>query len=212
MLSLDCNVQQYAWGKNGSDSKVAAIKSGFDPSFQVKDNESYAELWMGTHPSGPSKIFNTNQPLKEWISSHPDAVGIVPISYTNDDLPFLFKVLSIKTALSIQAHPDKILAQELHAKFPTVYKDGNHKPEMAVALTNFEALCGFRKPLEINSYVSEYPELAALLTDSIVKKFQELSASPNESIQREAYTHLFHAFMSASDESTNQLILQQLIV
>ncbi|KAF3530154.1 hypothetical protein DY000_02044024 [Brassica cretica] len=41
------------------------------------------------------------------------------------DLPFLFKVLSVA---SIQAHPDK---------------DDNHKPEMALAYTQFKALCGF---------------------------------------------------------------------
>ena len=31
-------------------------------------------------------------------------------------LPFLFKVLSINKALSIQAHPNKKLAEQLHAK------------------------------------------------------------------------------------------------
>ena len=31
-------------------------------------------------------------------------------------LPFLFKVLSISKALSIQAHPNKKLAEKLHAK------------------------------------------------------------------------------------------------
>jgi mannose-6-phosphate isomerase len=46
------------------------------------------------------------------------------------DLPFLFKVLSIGKALSIQAHPDKALAKELFEKFPNIYKDPNHKPEM----------------------------------------------------------------------------------
>lgn len=39
-----------------------------------------------------------------------------------------------------QAHPDITLAKELHAKFPDVYKDANHKPEIAIALTRFEAL------------------------------------------------------------------------
>lgn len=46
-------------------------------------------------------------------------------------------------ALSIQAHPDKELARTLHKLLPDVYKDGNHKPEMALAMTDFEALCGF---------------------------------------------------------------------
>lgn len=58
-------------------------------------------------------------------------------------LSFCFKVLSVDKALSIQAHPDKELARTLHKLHPDVYKDGNHKPEMALAVTEFEALCGF---------------------------------------------------------------------
>ena len=54
------------------------------------------------------------------------------------DLPFLLKVLSIHTALSIQVHPDKAQAAALHAARPDLYKDPNHKPELAVALTRFE--------------------------------------------------------------------------
>lgn len=46
-------------------------------------------------------------------------------------------------ALSIQAHPDKELAEVLHKMRPNVYKDSNHKPEMAIALSEFKALCGF---------------------------------------------------------------------
>lgn len=49
----------------------------------------------------------------------------------------------MQKALSIQAHPDKDLAAILHKEQPGMYKDGNHKPEMALALTDFEALCGF---------------------------------------------------------------------
>lgn len=38
-----------------------------------------------------------------------------------EKLPFLFKVLSIQKALSIQAHPNKKLAEKLHAKDPKNY-------------------------------------------------------------------------------------------
>jgi mannose-6-phosphate isomerase class I len=50
------------------------------------------------------------------------------------------QVLSVAKALSIQAHPDKKLAEALHALRPSVYKDDNHKPEMAIAITEFRAL------------------------------------------------------------------------
>jgi mannose-6-phosphate isomerase class I len=53
------------------------------------------------------------------------------------------QVLSVAKALSIQAHPDKKLAEVLHALRPSTYKDENHKPEMAIAITEFRALCGF---------------------------------------------------------------------
>ena len=47
-------------------------------------------------------------------------------------------------ALSIQAHPDKKLAEALHALRPSIYKeDDNHKPEMAIAITEFRVLYGF---------------------------------------------------------------------
>ena len=49
----------------------------------------------------------------------------------------------------LQAHPDKKLAERLYATRPDLYKDDNHKPEMAVALSNFEGLCGFRPFREI---------------------------------------------------------------
>lgn len=66
-------------------------------------------------------------------------------------LPFLFKVLSVAKALSIQvresernvaacvdflvlglpqAHPDRTLGARLHAARPDMYKDSNHKPEL----------------------------------------------------------------------------------
>lgn len=52
-------------------------------------------------------------------------------------------MLSVARALSIQAHPDKELAGFLNMLKPNVYKDANHKPEMVLAVTEFEALCGF---------------------------------------------------------------------
>ena len=58
----------------------------------------------------------------------------------------IWQVLSVAKALSIQAHPDKKLAQFLHSTQPHIYKDPNHKPEMALALTPFEAICGFASP------------------------------------------------------------------
>jgi len=81
------------------------------------------------------------------------------------------QVLSIGKALSIQAHPDKALAEKVHAERPDLYKDGNHKPEMAIALTHFEALSGFRPLGEIAGYLKDVPELAALVGADVAQQF-----------------------------------------
>ncbi|KAL5078667.1 hypothetical protein RYX36_007088 [Vicia faba] len=79
-------------------------------------------------------------------------------------LLFLFlMVLSMGKALSIQAHPDKELARRLHKLHPDVYKDGNHKPEMALAMTDFEALCGFITLEELKDVIHNVPEVVKLL-------------------------------------------------
>jgi len=44
-------------------------------------------------------------------------------------------------------------AGQLHRDHPELYKDPNHKPELAIALTPFEALCGFRPINEIKDYL-----------------------------------------------------------
>ncbi|VDM27123.1 unnamed protein product, partial [Hydatigera taeniaeformis] len=56
------------------------------------------------------------------------------------------------------------MAARLHAEQPDVYKDDNHKPEMAIALTDFEALLGFRPLHQIISFIQAFPELAELTT------------------------------------------------
>jgi len=98
-------------------------------------NTPYSEYWMGTHITCPSFLKTKDMLLSEFIKNY--------TANQKTDLTFLFKVLSVNQALSIQAHPDKKLAAILHAKKPDLYKDANHKPEMCIALTPFEALYGF---------------------------------------------------------------------
>lgn len=60
---------------------------------------------MGTHPSGPAYLIESkNISLLDWIKEHPGVVGDVPEGYPTNDLPFLFKILSVQTALSIQVN------------------------------------------------------------------------------------------------------------
>jgi mannose-6-phosphate isomerase len=98
---------------------------------------------MGTHPAAPSVVLPTGEHLRGWLARNRDALGSPVDERWGGDLPFLFKVLSVAKPLSIQAHPDKALAEELHALRPDAYRDANHKPEMAIAITHFRALFGF---------------------------------------------------------------------
>ena len=131
----------------------------------MAEGEPYAELWMGTHPSGPSVVRASGEPLLDHVRRHPGELGERVAERFGGDLPFLFKVLSVRTALSIQAHPDKVLAESLHAERPGVYKDANHKPEMALALTDFEALSGFVESEALARALEETPELRACVGD-----------------------------------------------
>ena len=45
-------------------------------------------------------------------------------------------------------------AEELHAAKPDKYPDPNHKPEMAIALTPFEGMCGFRPKEQIVNFLN----------------------------------------------------------
>jgi mannose-6-phosphate isomerase len=195
MLSLSCPVQAYSWGKVGNQSLVAKLKSSSDGNFVIENDKCYAELWMGTHPSGPAKLSEFGTDLSTFLVDNPSLCGTVPEGYLPFELAFLFKVLSVHTALSIQAHPDRLLAQQLHRLFPDIYKDGNHKPEMVIALTPFECLCGFRKPDEINSLLQAYPEFNRLLVDCEFKLDDQISKPEEEYLKQ-----LFCAYANARTE------------
>jgi mannose-6-phosphate isomerase len=159
MHHLRCGVQQYEWGSLGSGSLVARLGASGGHIKAVDEARPYAELWMGTHPSLPSVVRDTAQPLTELINS----ATVEPqfLRQYGSALPYLIKVLSVRKALSIQAHPDKTRARTLHERDPKNYPDANHKPELAVALTEFKAMCGFRRLAQIRSAFALFPLLRA---------------------------------------------------
>ncbi|KAG7392767.1 hypothetical protein PHYPSEUDO_014254 [Phytophthora pseudosyringae] len=189
MQELQCVAQTYAWGKAGLESSVAQLKEAADDSFKAEAATPYAELWMGTHPNGPSKVLREDGGETPLLS---DWIRTLRAKETGD-LPYLFKVLSVRKALSIQAHPDITLARELHAKFPQIYKDANHKPEMTIALTRFEALCQFREMSEIAAHLQAVPELRALVDAKVA---QRLVTQQDEAALRE----FFRCFVYAESE------------
>lgn len=116
MEDVEGVVQHYAWG----DPTFIPTLLGVEP-----DGQPWAELWLGTHPSGPTRL-RDGRPLSE-------LTGV---------LPYLLKVLAAAQPLSLQTHPNAEQARQGHARGH--YVDTNPKPELLCALTPFEALCGVR--------------------------------------------------------------------
>ncbi|KAI0473301.1 mannose-6-phosphate isomerase [Xylariaceae sp. FL0804] len=172
LYRLQCGVNSYDWGKVGSESAAAKFAAATpSESLDIKSDKPYAELWMGTHPSNPSKDLESGRTLLEMVESNQMLLAPSVKARYGSKLPFLFKVLSINKALSIQAHPNKKLAEQLHAKDPKNYPDDNHKPEMAIAITDFEGLCGFRPLAEVAHFLSAVPALRKLVGEDEAKAF-----------------------------------------
>lgn len=55
------------------------------------------------------------------------------------------------------------MAKKLNKSFPHVYKDPNHKPEMVIALTKFECMCGLLKLVSIYENMKNFPEFKTVL-------------------------------------------------
>ncbi|KAF9352280.1 Mannose-6-phosphate isomerase [Mortierella sp. NVP85] len=203
IFRLDCKAQSYDWGKIGSSSKVARFAAS-SPAFTVHEDRPYAELWMGTHPSGPSTLHGSDVTLESVLKANPHLLTQYFYDEYHGHLPFLFKVLSINKALSIQAHPDKELAKKLYRERPAIYKDDNHKPEMAIALTEFEALCGFRPLNEISAALGAWPELSDLVGRDAVDTFQNALKEANVDNQRQALKQLYTAVMTAEASTVKE--------
>ncbi|OBZ77683.1 Mannose-6-phosphate isomerase [Grifola frondosa] len=200
--------QKYDWGKIGLSSKVAEYAAACNlPGFTLDENAPYAELWMGTHHTSPSRLLasSSNEKLSDHLTIHPDLIGDHVVEKFRDsgaaegNLPFLLKVLAIGKALSIQTHPDKKMAERLHAERPDIYKDANHKPEMALALTPFTALCGFLPFSQIAAYLSSTQEFANLIPPAIRDRFIAISSSadPTGPKEKAALKDVFSAVMTA---------------
>jgi mannose-6-phosphate isomerase len=149
MWSLMNTVRHYPWG---SHTVIPELLGEPSPAA-----EPCAELWMGAHPDAPS-VLSSGTPLDKAIEEQPDAMLGAPVRERfGVRLPFLLKVLAADTPLSLQAHPTNAqaaagFAAEEAAGVPRddptrTFKDPFHKPELLLALTPVEALCGFR-PVE----------------------------------------------------------------
>ncbi|KAJ8128758.1 hypothetical protein O1611_g4875 [Lasiodiplodia mahajangana] len=199
LFRLRCGVNSYDWGKIGPDSAAAKFAAATpSDSLTIESDKPYAELWMGTHPSNPSQDLESGRTLLDLVESNAMLLSPSVKARYGPKLPFLFKVLSINKALSIQAHPNKTLAEQLHAKDPKNYPDDNHKPEMAIAITDFEGLCGFRPPSEIAHFLETVAPLRSLVGEDEAKSFiQTVGARMTSDGSSEVTAEKKHALRSA---------------
>lgn len=154
-LLLTNVVQGYDWGSPDAIPRLL----GREP-----DGTPCAELWLGAHPSAPSRaaVADGEVTLDVLVRNNPGvALGRRVSDTFGPRLPFLLKVLAAERALSLQVHPKPHAARagfnrENRTGVPAgspqrSFHDDQHKPEMVVALTQVEGLAGFRTPRNILS-------------------------------------------------------------
>jgi mannose-6-phosphate isomerase len=137
-------LKHYDWGSQTAIPEILGIPVTALP---------YAEYWLGTHSGGTALVGPDEVPLSEFLA----AAGVAPNSENaayGTGLPYLLKILAAAQPLSLQAHPNADqaaagFAAENAAGVPLDaaernFRDPHHKPELIVALTEFEALSGFR--------------------------------------------------------------------
>src|SRR3569623_2273338 len=186
MWPLTNTVRAYPWG---SRTVIPELLGQPAPS-----EEPQAELWMGAPPDNPSRLPD-GRGLDAAIAADPHLLlGEAVIVRFGPRLPFLMKVLAAEGNLSLQAHPTTEQAEAGFAAEeaagvaqddPTrTFKDPHHKPELLLALTTFEALCGFR-PVEESLHclaklqVPELkPTIAALARGGLRAVIPQLLALP----------------------------------
>lgn len=183
-------IQDYIWGSRTAISELFNIKN--------PDNKHQAEIWMGAHPNGCSKIKVNGEDnfLSDFILQDRPSILSAHTQAQFGELPYLFKVLAAGVALSIQVHPSKKQAEigftkEEQAGIPRTaanrnYKDPNHKPELVYALTPYQAMNGFR----------EYDETIALFKKVNVSAIQTLVNAFAQAPNSNGLETFFSAIMS----------------
>lgn len=123
-------------------------------------------MWLGTHPASPSFVVGHDggQTLVDVLAD----LGEPPLS-------FLLKVLAAETPLSIQVHPtaaqaragfDRENAAGISLDSPSRnYRDPGAKPELIMAVGDFEALSGFRPVAESVSSIRRFAQRAGEIGD-----------------------------------------------
>lgn len=177
MQTLSGVIQPYAWGSPTLIPELLRQQPTDDPQ---------AELWLGAHPVGPARLADGST-LAELVEREPGVVGTASVDVLGPRLPYLLKLLAAAQPLSLQAHPTREQAEAGWAREEAdgpaqgepsrSYKDDWPKPEMIVALTDFEALCGFTEPARTAALWSR------LGVDALSPLVQELGRGGSEALR-----------------------------
>ena len=197
LIALDNAIREYAWGSVEAIPRLLGIEPTGRPA---------AELWMGAHPDDPSRWSeHPDRPaLDELIDRCPRRwLGEANLAAFGPRLPFLMKLLAADRALSLQVHPSRAQAEAGFAAEEATgaprgsagrnYCDANHKPELAYALTEFDAFCGFRP-------VPDTLELLAALQVSELDGYLPLLAG------HDGLRATFTTLLSLGGEAREQLV------
>ena len=188
-------IKYYEWGTRN--------EAAFIPHFlgiKAEPNVPYAELWIGAHPKASSEIEidQVRIPLNKVIEDYPaECLGAYVCKSFSNTFPFLLKILSAANALSIQTHPNKSQARQLHAKDPNNYPDDNHKPEVAIALDSLIALAGFKPARSIRNNLESLPEVCELVGQKLI---DEVLNSNNPSTEESLIEKAYKAFMQHAED------------
>ena len=167
IFKLSGVLQGYSWGGTRFLPGLLGIAN--------EEGKPMAEYWMGAHAAAPSLVQTNGQEetLDHLIQSDPLNLLGRRVYDAFGSLPYLFKVLDVKDMLSIQVHPTLSAARQCFAEenkkgIPLGapernYKDGNHKPELMLALGPFWLLHGFRDQPSMQDMLIRVPELRHLI-------------------------------------------------
>ncbi|KAK5175310.1 uncharacterized protein LTR77_000448 [Saxophila tyrrhenica] len=204
IYELKCSCNSYPWGKQGSNSISARLcekqpgwLDGPKSDFKIDESKPYAEMWMGTYPVLPSYVASTGEDLQDVLDRNPkELIGEnVMNKFGHSKLMYLPKVLSIAKALPLQLHPDIERASKLHKERPEAFTDPNHKPEIALALSEFEAFCGLR-PLN---------EIAELMKLEPLKRFMPGNAhAAGDSFTDQTLRHVVKTMLETDEDSVKE--------
>ena len=155
IYQIEFQIREDPWGMLGKNSTIGQLLlSKTDPRLEKK----IGEAWAGAHSQRPAQIKGSKKNLLEIIKDDPVAtLGHAVLTKFGANLPFLLKILTIASPLSIQVHPNLLKSEALSVSQPEKYRDQTHKPEIGVAITETKLLLGFRPFSEMLGFIKSYP-------------------------------------------------------